>query len=350
MNEQQSGQTVSRRGFLKRGARTAGALAAAGAGLDLFEQLAVAANARDANPFPYDIGRLAKTDPKLIAYEETARFKCPRSEARRIACGPDDQFFIAAGNYICILSRDGALQSEIALGGPAQCVAVAKDGAIFAGARNHIEVFDASGRRQASWAPIEKRPWITGLAAAEKDVFAADSGNRLVWRYDRDGKVAGRIGAKDKERNIPGFVVPSPYLDVALHRDGLLRVNNPGSHLVEAYTADGDRELAWGRYSAAMDGFCGCCNPIALDTLPDGRIVTCEKGIPRVKIYANDGTFECVVAGAESFPENLRANEGGEALRGALDATVDSRGRICILDPVSGTVRIMARKGETKGL
>lgn len=349
MNEQHAERNVSRRGFLKRGARTAGALAAAGAGLDIFEQLAVAANEKNSNPFPYDTGRFLKTDPKLIAYEETARFKCPRGEAHRIARGVDDQFLITAGNYVSILGGDGALQSEIALGGPAQCVAVAKDGTIYVSARNHIEVFDAKGRRTAAWEPIAKRPWVTGLAVAENDVFAADSGNRVVWRYDRSGKVVGRIGAKDKERNIPGFVVPSPYLDVALHRDGLLRVNNPGSHLVEAYTFDGDRELAWGRYSAAIDGFCGCCNPIALDTLPDGRIVTCEKGIPRVKVYANDGAFECVVAGAESFPENVKANEGGEALRGALDATVDSRGRVCILDPVSATVRIMARKGETKG-
>ncbi len=349
MNGQEPERDVSRRGFLKRGARTAGALAAVGAGLDIFEQLAVAANEKNANPFPYDTGRLSKTDPKLVAYEETARFKCPRGEAHRIACGADDQLLIAAGNYISILSRDGALQSEIALGGPAQCVAVAKDGTIYAGARNQVEVFDAKGQRKASWEVIEKRPWITGLAVAEKDVFAADSGNRVVWRYDRDGKVAGRIGAKDKERNIPGFVVPSPYLDVALHRDGLIRVNNPGSHLVEAYTFDGDRELAWGRYSAAIDGFCGCCNPIALDVLPDGRIVTCEKGVPRVKVYANDGAFECVVAGAESFPENVKANEGGDPLRGALDATVNSRGRVCILDPVSGTVRVMARKAEAKG-
>jgi hypothetical protein len=350
MNGQEPERDVSRRGFLKRGARTAGALAAVGAGLDIFEQLAMAANEKNANPFPYDVGRLSKTDPKLIAYEETARFKCPRGEARRISRGTDDQLLIAAGNYISILGPDGALQSEIALGGPAQAVAVAKDGTIYVGLRNHIEVFDAKGQRKASWEAIAKRPWITGMAVAENDVFAADSGNRVVWRYDREGKVAGRIGEKNKDRNIPGFVVPSPYLDVVLHRDGLIRVNNPGSHLVEAYTFDGDRELAWGRYSAAIDGFCGCCNPIALDVLPDGRIVTCEKGIPRVKVYANDGAFECVVAGAESFPENLKATEGGDAVRGALDAAVDSRGRICVLDPVSQMIRVMARKGDTKGL
>ena len=49
-----------------------------------------------------------------------------------------------------------------------------------------------------------------------------------MLRYDKSGKLAGRIGEKNKERNIPGLIVPSPYLDVVLARDGLLRVNNTG--------------------------------------------------------------------------------------------------------------------------
>jgi hypothetical protein len=59
--------------------------------------------------------------------------------------------------------------------------------------------------------------------------------------------------------------VPSACLDVEIAPDGLLRVNNPGRHRVETYTFDGDLELFWGRPSAAIDGFCGCCNPVNLD-------------------------------------------------------------------------------------
>ena len=179
---------------------------------------------------------------------------------------------------------------------------------------------------------------------SENDVFAADAGNRIIWRCDRSGKIAGRIGEKNKERNVPGFIVPSPYLDVELHRDGLLRVNNPGRHEVEAYTINGDLELAWGKPTAAIDGFCGCCNPIGLALLPDGHIVTCEKGLPRVKVYTTDGIFESVVAGAESFMENAKACEGGECTNGGLDAAVDSRGRVYILDIVTEDIRVMAKK------
>ena len=330
---------VTRRSFIKHGAQAASALAA----MDVFEQLAVAANA-NSNPFAYDVSKLAKTDPKLIAYEEANRIRCPRKGAKRITIGGDDRIYLAVGNGVCVLDRDGAAINEIALKGQAQCSAIARDGTIYVSAGGHIEVFDAKGKQLASWESPGKRTYISSLAAAENDVFAADSGNRIVYRYDRSGKLVGRIGEKNKERHVPGFVLPSPYLDVDIHRDGLLRVNNPGRHNVHAFTFDGDIEQTWGEPGMGIKGFCGCCNPIGIALLPDGRTVTCEKGLPRVKIYGVDGKFESVVAGAESFAENLKACEGGDALKGALDAAVDSKGRILILDPVTDDIRVMTAK------
>ena len=73
--------------------------------------------------------------------------------------------------------------------------------------------------------------------------------------------------------------------------DGLLRVVNPGMHRIEAYTPDGDLESFWGRRVDGIEGFCGCCNPANIAILPDGRIVTAEKGIPRVKVYHGRGQF-----------------------------------------------------------
>ena len=66
--------------------------------------------------------------------------------------------------------------------------------------------------------------------------------------------------------------------------------------------------------------------------LPDSRFVTCEKGIPRVKVYSADGVFESVVAGAELFAQS-------EVVI-APDVAVDSRGRIMVLDQVGKAVRI----------
>ena len=198
-----------------------------------------------ANPFAYDVSRFQKTDPKLITYEEVTRWAVPHKEARRLAIGPDDQLYVCAGNYISRLNRSGQTGLELALTGPACCVAVAGDGTIFAGLRDHVEVFDSKGARAAKWESPDPKTWLTGLAADDKNVFAADAVKLTVLRYDRNGKITGRIGQKNAERNVPGLIVPSPFLDVMIHRDGLLRVNNPGRHQVEAYTFDGNLEAVW---------------------------------------------------------------------------------------------------------
>ena len=103
----------------------------------------------------------------------------------------------------------------------------------------------------------------------------------------------------------------------------------------------------WGRPSAGIEGFCGCCNPVGLALLPDGRHVTCEKGLPRVKVYSPKGGFESVVAGTETFYENAKTGAlktRSDGLVGGLDAAVDSQQRIYILDLVANDVRIMQRK------
>jgi sugar lactone lactonase YvrE len=339
-------QTITRRQFIKEGAQDAGILALGSAAFATSAAARAASAGNDVNPFAYDVGRLRKTDPKLIQYEQVGQFPSPYPEPHRIAAGPEGRFYIAAGNYVSVADRDGARVSEIALPGPARCVAVAGDGTVYAGVRDHVEVFDRKGQRTAVWESLGKRAWLSGLAVGEKEVFAADSGNRVVLRYDKSGKLVGRIGEKNKERNVPGLILPSPYLDVKLAQDGLLRVNNTGRHRVEAYTAQGDLEFFWGKPSMAIDGFCGCCNPVGLALLPDGRYVTCEKGLPRVKIYSKEGVFECVVAGPESFSENWQKCSPSDCTTGGLDAAVDAAGRIYILDVVEANVRIMAKKKE----
>ena len=297
------------------------------------------------NPFSYDLSQAAKTDPALIKYETAGKWKAGRKEPSRVAIGNDQRLYVCAGNYLTAYSLGGEQLLELALPAAATCVAAGGDGTVFAGTRDHIEVFDATGKRAATWESAGRKSWLTGLAAAGNDVFAADSGNRVILRYDRSGKMNGRIGEKNAERNVPGFVVPSPYLGVAIHADGLLRVNNPGRHQVEAFTCGGDFEGAWGKPSAAIEGFCGCCNPVALALLPDGRIVTAEKGLPRVKVYSASGEFECVVAGPELFPENARAcSDLNDCTHGGLNVAADQAGNIYIVDRVTQGVRVMKPK------
>jgi hypothetical protein len=212
--------------------------------------------------------------------------------------------------------------------------------------KDRIVVFDTLDAPVKAWETLGEKANLTSLAAAEQDVFAADAGNRIVWHYDTSGKLLGRIGGKDESRNIPPFIVPSPYFDVAVAPDGLLRVVNPGAHKIEAFTFDGYLEVSWGKRGLDVPAFCGCCNPAAMAVLPDGRFVTGEKGIPRVKIYGPEGKFECVVVGPDVLAPNLSATtETRDDLKlHPVDLAVDSKSRIIVLDPNAGKIRIFEMK------
>jgi hypothetical protein len=159
---------------------------------------------------------------------------------------------------------------------------------------------------------------------------------RIVYRYDHNGKLFNRIGEKDPENKIPGFIIPSPYFDVAIGRKGELWVANTGRHELEQFTPDGKLVTSWGKASMTIEGFCGCCNPSHFAILSDGSFVTSEKGIERVKIYSSGGSLDCVVATPEKFEEGTRG----------LDMAVDQKGRILVLDPVKKQVRIFVKKQE----
>jgi hypothetical protein len=281
--------------------------------------LAVAGSRMISQGFAADLPAGTSTPPKAV---ETLRFKLSQPFPRRIACGKEGRIYAAANNSVCAYDPQGNLVEELAFSSAPRCVAAAEDDTLFVGLKDHVEVLAAGNRARTVWASPGAKTWLTGITAGANSVFAADAGNRVILRFDRSGKLEATLARKDKEKNIPGLIVPSPYLDVKLGADGLLRVNNPGRHRVEIYTQDGDLETAWGVAAGGIAGFCGCCNPIGLAVLKDGRQVTCEKGFPRVKLFSGEGQFEFLIAGESAFPQNNRAGRTTnreDGLLGGLD-------------------------------
>ena len=245
-----------------------------------------------------------KIDPALIAYEQTAEWtlsKLGMKQCGALAVGPDDSVYVGGDRTIFVLRPAGQESLEIPLDAPPQCLAVsgsetAHPGRMYVGLEDRVEVLNAWGKRIAAWKPLPGEASISGIAVGERDVFVADAGNHIVWRFDTSGRLLGRIGEPNEKQNYPGFLVTSRCFPLALGADGLLYVANPRALRVEAFTFGGDMEFSWGKGSAGVEGFFGCCNPAYLATMPDGRFVTVEKGARRVKVYSAQGKFECVVA------------------------------------------------------
>jgi hypothetical protein len=303
--------------------------------------------------FEYSLADVKKIDPALIQYRQTGEIALALKQPRGIAAGPEDQIYVAGDNLVQVFAPGGVERTEFALSDEPRCLAVAgphhvAPGRIYVGMKSRVEVLDPGGKRVAAWEDLGPKAILTSIAVAEQDVLVADAGNRIVLRYDAAGKLLGRIGRRDPARHIPGFVIPSPYFDVAMAADGLVRVVNPGAHRIEAYTLDGDLEVFWGSRGEGVDRFCGCCNPTNIAILPDGRFVTSEKGIPRVKVYSAEGQFAAVVAGPETLAptETILEETRPDHKLPVFDLAADSRGRILVLDPLAVKVRIFEPKGD----
>ncbi len=290
--------------------------------------------------------RLREIDPKLVWYRESGQVETGFREARGIAVDRDGRLYVAGDRAIRLFRADGSPEVRIALDGTPYCVAVAEDGTIYAGMNDHVQVYDRNGTPLARWDLPGAKAHITSVAAAGNGIYVADAGSRSVLRYDSKGRLIGELGKRDAARNVPGLVVPSPHLDIAESADGSLWVANPGRHQFELYDTDGKVTRQWGEASFAIDGFSGCCNPTDFAMLPDGRFVTSEKGLRRVKVYDPDGKFECVVAGPDAFGGGKAGSSTCDQCDDpvGLDIACDSRGRVFILDPASSSVRIFVRK------
>jgi hypothetical protein len=293
--------------------------------------------------FKYDLSEFTKTDPNLIKYKESSKIKIGLQKVFAIAIDSKDRIYIAGDKSIRLFDDKGSILSEIKLSDSATCLTIADNGNIYVGMKEHVEIYDQQGKSISKWNSLGQSAFITSIAVHGDDVFVADASGRVVQRYNSSGKFINSIGKRNPDKGISGFIIPSPYFDLAVASDGLLRVVNPGTHKIEAYNLDGDPQFSWGDTSVDIKGFSGCCNPVNFSILPDGRFVTCEKGIPRVKIYSAKGIFESVVAGAENFAKTVGIYNpalGGDDATKALDVAVDSKGLVFILDPVEKTIRI----------
>ena len=289
-------------------------------------------NKNQKNPYEYDIEKLKQVDPEEICYEQINKITPNIEEIHGISIS-EDIIYITSNNSVLVYNINGNLVKEISLNIDPKCITVFNN-LIYLGVKDHIEIYDTTGNKVHSWDTINQKAVITSIAVTEKFVYVADAGNRIVHQYNHEGEIVNKIGAKDVEKGIKGFIIPSAYFDVLIGRQEELWVVNPGRHAFEAYDEKGNLKSTWERTSMQLDGFSGCCNPSNIAMLSDGSFVTSEKGIERVKIHLPSGDYKCVVAGSKYFEEGTKG----------LDLAVDSQDRVYIVDPVKKIIRIFDNK------
>lgn len=274
-------------------------------------------------------------DSSLIHYAEVGRIDPLVTKATALAMTDSGNLLVAGEGAVQLVPSDGGALHRIGVDGSPTCLAAGEDGSVYVGLADRVEVFAIDGTHKASWAALPSGAYLTGIAIRRDQVFLADSGRRVVVRTDRAGKLLNEIGRPDRALGIPGLVLPSPHLGVAIAKDGTIWLNNAGLHRMENYTPEGTLERFWGRFGTDVESFAGCCNPTDFWLLSDGSFVTTEKGIARVKHYLPDGRFDSMVAAPASFAPNMTG----------LAVVSDARGRVFVLERGTGMIHIFAKAG-----
>lgn len=276
------------------------------------------------------IDKISTIDPKLIIGSLERKVLLDIESPEAIAIDHEDNLYAAGAKECVVFNKEGTKVKQFDLSLPAHCITVNSDGNIYVGTKDHIEIYNQEGEQTAVWQSLGENGYITSIAADESQLFAADAGSRIVYRFDMLGNITDRIDGINPENDAKGFIVPSPHFDVALYDEDSLWIVNPGRHVLQNHTAAGRLKSSWGEFGSEVDKFCGCCNPADFTILSNGMFVTSEKGLVRVKLYGQDGTFKGVIAAPDDF---------ASAVSG-LDLAVDSDNKIYVLDPKAGMVKI----------
>jgi hypothetical protein len=248
-----------------------------------------------------------------------------------IDAGAGDRIFVLGDDEVRIYDAAGNIVRRWKPTAKAGCLAAGSDGRVCVGANNLVEVYDADGSRVGGFAAGDaKAPArITAIKIYGQEILVADADARVIRRYDMSGRQLGLIGTENKTGS---FILPNKSLDFDVDAKGVVHATDTGRHQVTAWAIGGSPLGKFGKFGMANpEDFVGCCNPVNLAIAPDGRIVTAEKMISRVKVYEPDGKLLAVI-GPENFDPNCVH----------IHLAVDSKGRILTADPVRREIKIFS--------
>jgi hypothetical protein len=269
--------------------------------------------------------------PLRFVEDKDAAFPVEMKSLKGIALDAVGNILVAGQEGLHVFTPKGGRIRVISSPQPLGAVAVSADGRIFTASRSRINIFDAEGKAVSEWGEsgVEEGQFsfITSLVLDGDFVFVADAGNRRVSHHAING---------DYVDQIENFKIPSPFFDIAMASSGQLVAANTSMHRIEYFDRNRRRLRYWGKPGAGPEGFTGCCNPCNFAILPDDRVVTTEKGTPRLKLHDDQGKLLAHLGGDAAFTPGTTG----------MDLTVDAKGRVLLLDSQRRQVRFFEIQGE----
>jgi sugar lactone lactonase YvrE len=234
-----------------------------------------------------------------------------------------DKIYVLGDGEVRTFEPDGKLIRSWKAPDGAACIHIGSAEQVYVGLAGRVEIYSATGVHKGGFAAEAngKPAGITAIRTWGQEILVADAAARKIRRYDRGGKQLGEIGTQSKTG---GFMLPNRSLDIAVDANGIVFATDTGRHRVSSWVMDGSPAGHFGKFGLAKpEDFVGCCNPVNLAVGPDGKIITAEKVISRVKVFTRDGKLLGLIGPEHFDPKCIH-----------LHLAVDSRGRILVADPV----------------
>ena len=201
--------------------------------------------------------------------------------------------YLATPNNISVYGMSGELQTNFPTPSDVRDITL-YDGLIYALYPTRIEVYDRQGDIRQEWEACSENSDYCSLTVCPEGVFVTDAANKNICHYGLDGSLVRFI------QSPKGFIVPS-YCFAITYMNGTIYCSNPGRHLVESYSTDGEFLAAFGKSGVEAGAFSGCCNPAIITPSNNGELLTSEKGIPRISCYRPDGEFRSVLLDSKAL-------------------------------------------------
>lgn len=218
-------------------------------------------------------------------YKLVSSFKVPEQiEAFELV---GDRLIVAIPNTVYIYKSSGELLNNFSVGSSVRDIATDHD-LIYVLYPTRVEVYNMDGEWVRDWEACSEESDYCSLTVLSGNVFVTDAANKNICKYTTDGGFVKFI------QSPVGFIVPSYSFGIT-HVDGVVYCSNPGRHLVESYSLEGEYIESFGKTGGGNGQFSGCCNPVYVAGTPTGEIITSEKGIPRISCYGKNGEFHGVL-------------------------------------------------------
>lgn len=235
---------------------------------------------------------LMKEDESFVSpYRRTFGFVAPDEITAFDVDG--GSIFVATPNNIYVYGLSGELQTNFPIPSDLRDLTIYED-KVYALFPTRVGVYNRQGDELQSWDACSDNSDYCSLAVCKEGVFVTDASNKNICKYNLDGSLSKFINSPK------GFIVPS-YCFAITAMDGKIICSNPGRHIIEEYTTDGEFLTSFGKSGAGKGEFSGCCNPAIIAPANGGELLTSEKGIPRVSCYDKDGKFRSILLDSKAL-------------------------------------------------